>query len=80
MTLAQEERVLIAALAFARADAALQQTRRYVASGTVEDNDGSIRMAAARERYKWKVKLLRAAGANRPQLALPVEKLARGKA
>lgn len=72
MTSLQEQRLLVAALAFAQADADLRAARRdHRLSGT--DPDGSVRAFFVKARAKAREKLLRAAGNFRQQQELDVK-------
>ena len=77
MTAAQERRLLHAALGFVGADAVLQVLRRDVKAGKQPDPDGAMRLALLTIRYRWKQKLIRAAGLHRKQPLLPLEKTER---
>lgn len=75
MNAARERRLLLAAIGYAGADRELQRARRWHRSGEMPDTDGSRRRAAAKERMKWKMRLLRAAGVFQRQKLLPLHKV-----
>jgi hypothetical protein len=74
MTAAQERRLLHAALGFASTDLAVRALKRRLKAGEDEDADGTKRMTLFGLRYRWKQKLIRAAGLERRQMLLPLEK------
>jgi hypothetical protein len=75
MTAAQERRLLLAAIGFASADAALQIVRRKHRSGETPDPEGRARVVASKLRREWKTRLLAAAGTRRKQPLLPIERV-----
>jgi hypothetical protein len=72
----QERRLLVAALGFANADQNRRAVRRAHLSGERPDADGALRAVASKEKRRWKLKLLRAAGLERRQALLPLAEAA----